>query len=112
MKFPCETIVWEVLPCIRAALTLELIEKGLSQNEISKMLGITQAAVSHYISKKRGSGLDFPEDAKEEIEQLADDFVQGSVDDLVLRICKICMMVRADETVCNLDLCEAKDAKD
>ena len=48
MKCPCEIIVWDVLPCIRAALAAELVEKGLSQNEISKMLGITQAAVSQY----------------------------------------------------------------
>lgn len=109
MKFPCEIIVWEVLPCIRSALAKELIKKGLSQNEISIMLGITQAAVSQYTSKKRGSGLDFPEDAKEEIKKLADDLVQGPVNDLVARICKICMKVRADGTVCNLGLYNAHD---
>jgi hypothetical protein len=109
MKFPCEIIVWEVLPCIRSALAKELIKKGLSQNEVSIMLGITQAAVSQYTSKKRGSGLDFPEDAKEEIKKLADDLVQGPVNDLVARICKICMKVRADGTVCNLGLYNAHD---
>lgn len=109
MKFPCEIIVWEVLPCIRAALAKELIKKGLSQNEISIMLGITQAAVSQYTSKKRGSRLDFPEDAKNEIKKLADDLVQSPVNDLIARICKICMKVRADGTVCNLDLYNAHD---
>jgi predicted transcriptional regulator len=112
MKFPCEIIVWEVLPCIRAALARELIAKGLSQNEISKTLGITQAAVSQYTSRKRGSHLEFSEAAKAEIKNLADDLVQGSVDDLIARICKICLMIRADETVCNLELFAAQAAKD
>ncbi len=100
MKCPCEIIVWEVLPCIRAALAKELVEKGLSQNETSKMLGITQAAVSQYTSKKRGTKLNFQQDAKAEISKLADDLVLGSKDDLIVRICKICMMARADGTVC------------
>ncbi len=105
MKFPCEIIVWEVLPCIRAALAEELIKRGLSQKEISKMLGITQAAVSQYTSKKRGSKLNFQEDAIEEIKKLADDLVHGSVEDLVVRICRICMKVRAEGAVCKLELC-------
>ncbi len=104
MKCPCEIIVWDVLPCIRAALAIELVEMGLSQNEISKMLGITQAAVSQYRSKKRGTKLDFQHDARAAIKKLADDLVHGSVDDPVVRICKICMIVRADENVCKLDL--------
>jgi predicted transcriptional regulator len=111
MKFPCEIIVWEVLPCIRAALAKELVKKGLSQNEISKMLGITQAAVSHYTSKKRGSRITFSEDAKEEIKKLADDLVNGKVDNLVVRICTICLMIRADEAVCALDLCITPEKK-
>jgi len=112
MKCPCEIIVWEVLPSIRAALAQELIKKGLSQKEISKTLGITQAAVSHYTSKKRGSRLDFPEDAMDEIKELADALVRGSTDDLIARICTICMKVRADGTVCNFDQYNAQDAKD
>ena len=95
--------MWDVLPCIRAALAIELVEKGLSQNEISKLLGITQAAVSQYTSKKRGTKFNFREDAKAEIKKLADDLVQGSEDDLVVRLCKICMTVRADETVCKVE---------
>lgn len=103
MKCPCEIIVWDVLPCIRAALAIELVEMGLSQIEISKMLGITQAAVSQYTSKKRGTKINFQHDAKSEIKRLANDLLHGSEDDLLVRICKICMTVRAYETICKLD---------
>jgi predicted transcriptional regulator len=71
---------------------------------------ITQAAVSQYTSKKRGSRLNFQEGAKEEIKKkLADDLVHGSVDDLVVRICRICMDVRAEGAVCKLELCNAAE---
>lgn len=107
MKFPCEIIVWEVLPSIRAAIAEELIKRGLSQREVSKIFGITQAAISQYTSKKRGSRINFRQDAKEEIKKLADDIVHGYMDNhtnLTARICGICMKIRADGTVCGLSM--------
>ena len=103
MKCPCEIIVWNVLPSIRAALAEELIKKGLSQNEVSGMLGITQAAVSQYTSKKRGSKINFQKVVKEEIKKLADDLMDSHVDDLMVRICEICTKVRADKTISIVD---------
>ena len=54
MKSPCEMIVWDILPSIRAATAEELVKRGISQKEVSRMLGITPPAVSQYVSKKRG----------------------------------------------------------
>ena len=100
MKTPCEVIVWDVLPGIRAALAEELVKNGLSQKEASKMLGITPAAVSQYVSKKRGYKIDFKDAVKDEIKKLANDIIQNRVDNLVLKICDICMKLRRDGTVC------------
>ena len=77
MKSPCEVVVWDVLPSIRAALTEELVASGLSQKVISKRLGITPAALSHYLSKKRGYKIDAKEVMKDEIKELADNIIQG-----------------------------------
>ena len=98
MKCPCEIIVWNVLPSIRAALVEELVKSGISQKEVSKMLGITPAAVSQYVSKKRGHKIDFKDDVKDEIKRLASDIIRGGIDNPALKICKICMMLRADES--------------
>ena len=98
MKCPCEIIVWNVLPSIRAALVEELVKSGISQKEVSKMLGITPAAVSQYVSKKRGHKIDFKDDVKDEIKRLASDIRRGGIDNPALKICKICMMLRADES--------------
>jgi len=105
MKSPCEIIVWDVLPGIRAALAEELVKDGISQKEISKILGITPAAVSQYVSKKRGYKIDLQDAVRMEIKRLANDIIQGGVDSLGLRICEICMKLRADGTVCRLDKC-------
>jgi predicted transcriptional regulator len=109
MKAPCEVIVWDVLPGIRAVLTEELVKRGLPQQEISIILGITPAAVSQYVSKKRGYKIEFQDAVKAEIKRLANDILQRDVDNLCLRICEICMKLRIDRTVCKLDKCGGVD---
>lgn len=103
MKSPCEVIVWNVLPSIRAALAEELVFRGISQKDVSKMLGITPPAVSQYVSKKRGYRIEFGDDVKAAISRLADDMTQNNADDLAERICEICKMARGDEIVCIMD---------
>ena len=108
MKSPCEEIVWDVLPSIRAATAEELIKRGISQKEVSRMLGITPPAVSQYLSKKRGYNIEFREDIRQAIGVLADDLIQGNVKgaDLVKRICFICRMLQDDENACISTRCK------
>jgi predicted transcriptional regulator len=106
MKSPCEVIVWDVLPSIRAAIADELVKKGLSQKEVSRLLGITPPAVSQYVSKKRGCNIQFAEEPKKSIERLADDLIQGRVENLTDRICDICKSVREDDTACVSSKCQ------
>jgi predicted transcriptional regulator len=105
MKSPCEEIVWDVLPCIRAAIAEELIKRGLSQKEVSKLLGITPPAVSQYISKKRGYSIIFDQGAKTDIGKLADDLIQNKIINLTERICQICQDIRGDEAHCGPNNC-------
>jgi len=108
MKSPCEEIVWDVLPSIRAAIAEELIKRGVSQKDVSRMLGITPPAVSQYVSKKRGYNIEFREDIREAIGKLAEDLIQSEVDDLVKRICAICRMLQNDEDACISTKCRGK----
>lgn len=60
MKPPCELMVKSFLPPTRALVAHRLKAKGLGQEEIARMLGVTQAAVSYYLSTsttKHGSKL-------------------------------------------------------
>ncbi|MFC1454853.1 transcriptional regulator, partial [Candidatus Undinarchaeota archaeon] len=55
MRTPCELIVKYYLPAMRSQITKELDSKGFTQSEIAKTLGVTQAAVSKYLSNKLDS---------------------------------------------------------
>ena len=53
----CDTMVRNLLPPMRAEMVSRLIQKqGLSQSDAAKRLGVTRAAVSQYMSRKRGAG--------------------------------------------------------
>ena len=48
-------MVQNLLPPMRAEMVSRLVQKqGLSQSDAAKRLGVTRAAVSQYMSKKRG----------------------------------------------------------
>jgi len=53
----CEVVVNEVLPAVRSILAKELKESGMTQEEIAKALGLTQASVSHYLKEARGKNI-------------------------------------------------------
>jgi uncharacterized protein len=54
MLLPSEIESKSLIPAVRAILSKELIEKGLKEEEVARMLGITQAAVSNYLRGTRG----------------------------------------------------------
>lgn len=66
MLQPQEVVVGKLLPTVRARVAQILLEDHhLRQVEIAKLLGLTQAAVSHYHTRSRGLDKDvlrhFPE---------------------------------------------------
>lgn len=101
MKSPCQNIVWDVLPAIRAAIAVELVRCGVSQVEAARMLEIAPSAVSQYLSGKRGYRIEFEQDVKQAIGLLAQDLKEGKEINLVRRICDICQQLRGgDENQC------------
>lgn len=46
------------MPGIRAMVARDLSRKGMTQEEIARRIGITQAAVSQYLSSQRGVKID------------------------------------------------------
>lgn len=99
-KAPCQTIVWDILPAIRAAIAAELVKNGVSQLEVARMLEMTPSAVSQYLTGKRGYRVEFDEDVKESIRGLAEKIKAGSCDDLVTEMCGICRQLRNGEGGC------------
>jgi predicted transcriptional regulator len=61
---PCGEVHWKILPAISRELAVSMGREGLTQREIAVMLGTTSAAISQYMSGKRGSVSLSPEAAK------------------------------------------------
>ncbi len=56
MIAPCESAAKSYLPAMKCAIALELYNShGIKQERIAKMLGITQAQVSKYLSRRISS---------------------------------------------------------
>ncbi len=92
---PQEVEVYYLLPAIRRELSLALKASGKAQHEIAKLLGVTDAAVSQYVSKKRGNDAEFPA------------ALSAFVRDAALRITDHASMVREAQAI----LTRARDTK-
>lgn len=103
MEAPCQKIVWDVLPAIRAAIAVELVNRGISQTRAAKMLEIAPSAVSQYLSGKRGYRIEFDSEVKQSIRVLAQDLKDNRVPNLVDRICDICRQLRREGDPCVKD---------
>jgi predicted transcriptional regulator len=99
-KAPCQTIVWDILPAIRAAIAAELVNNGVSQLAVAKMLDMTPSAVSQYLTKKRGYRVEFDGEIKESIRTLAEDIKAGNCTDIIPKICEICHKLRQGDGGC------------
>lgn len=100
VKTPCQQIVWDVLPAIRAALAADLVKNGVSQQEVARLLDIAPSAVSQYLSGKRGYRIVFEGPVVRLIGDLAWNIKAGGVPDVTARICAICHEIRDDQDAC------------
>lgn len=100
MKPPCEGVIKNLFPAIRAGLVQDLIEgHGLTQAKVAKMLGITQPAVSQYVNNLRGS--DHSKVLKKygierDVKKLAADLANKSVNykNALQMYCELCTKIR------------------
>ena len=82
LRFPSEIVVERFLPTVRAMLAAELDERGLTQQEIAGHLGVSQAAVSQYVSGDTHVEDRFAEDERLQhaVGTIADGFATESMD--------------------------------
>ena len=104
MRPPCEIVSTQVLPTIRAILVEDLVDRHkLSQVEVAKMLGITQPAVSQYLSALRGKGsikkILSKGEVGESLSKLSDAVASGKISQgqIVNRYCAICKSLQRKE---------------
>jgi uncharacterized protein len=97
--FPCEKAVWYHLPQIRADLAIELVKSGMTQSQAAKKLGVTPAAVSQYIHKKRGMQLQKSRSYRKEIDAAVKIICEKEavVEELHKIVCNCCHLLQKEE---------------
>ncbi len=108
---PQELEVWYLIPAIRRELTKIFISDfKLSQKQISEILGITESAVSQYLSSKRGGELKF---SKKEIEKIRKFTKKIILDKRHSKeyFFKLCLDLRGTKSLCELHKKQDKNIK-
>ncbi|MFX0096726.1 MAG: transcriptional regulator [Candidatus Hodarchaeota archaeon] len=101
MGLPCEKVVSAILPLIRAEIAKTLVlDFKLTQIKAAKLLGLTQAAVSQYVTSKRGYKLRIGKSspASRSIKETAKELAEGKLSEFELlnRLCEICHTIREE----------------
>lgn len=112
MPAPCEVAVKSVIPAIRAYIAKELTQTyKMKQTDVADLLGITQTAVSKYVSNVRGQALRI--DRTKDIQGMMNEIASRIADrktsgpQLMLEFCAVCRAVRRNGQMC--ELCERSD---
>jgi len=99
-RTPCEEHIWNCLPAIRKELAFCIIEEfHLSQKETAEKLGLTPAAVSQYMSKKRGRNRITDKEALEEIKKSAERIVKEGDSAVIKETCRLCKFLSKKESL-------------
>ncbi len=95
LTLPCEILMWNVVPAIRKEIALLLIkEYKLSQREVSKLLGISEAAISQYRKNKRGRMIKLNKEDVKELKRVAEKIAKGSNEKEVINLlCNACKVI-------------------
>ena len=104
MKTPCETIVWSIVPLIKKEFAKNLVDNlGLTQRETALKLDTTEAAISRYMSGKRGVLELNDSEISDEIKKSAIIISKQNGQTAVNQICKICKLIRSKNLFENVD---------
>ena len=96
MKTPCEFSMWYIVPYIRSHIAQSMIhDLGMKQAHAARKLGVTDAAVSQYLSGKRARTVEDEDWLLEEI-RMSTKIIFDSDDeeDISQEICRVCRLIQ------------------
>jgi predicted transcriptional regulator len=97
---PQEIEVFYVLPAVRRELATCMKAAGKSQKEIAKLLGVTEPAISQYMSAKRASALKFNDKIKQAISESS--VRVNSEISLMREMQRLLHIIRNERVVCQI----------
>ncbi|MBN1193972.1 MAG: helix-turn-helix domain-containing protein [Methanomicrobiaceae archaeon] len=89
----CDSLARNLLPRMRAEMVYRLVsDQGITQSEVAKRLGVSRAAISQYMSRKRGGGSgDLSPDLNDMVNLWAEAVMR---DDVTITLCDVCRCAR------------------
>lgn len=100
-SLPQEIEIWYLIPALRRELARIFIsEFNLSQKQASKVLGITESAISQYVKSKRGNELKFSKKELNEIKKTSEKMIKSKKANE--EFYKLCIKLRGTESLCKL----------
>jgi predicted transcriptional regulator len=99
-KIPCEYVVWNILPAIRKEFVKSLKKIfNLSQKQIAEIVKLTPAAVSQYLSDKRGGIKITDKKILSEIDKSVKIIYNQGGKNLEKETCRICNLLKSTEQI-------------
>jgi predicted transcriptional regulator len=115
MKPPCEIMTNYIMPAVRAYIARRLIEKHeFTQVSAAEKLGLTQSAMSRYLTSNRGTRTSLSDEVTHILEMIAEDLAdQDSQSTMTIeQTCMICLSMRRSGDFCRLHRELDKDIDD
>ena len=95
-RTPCEYILWNLLPAVRKEIAKSMVNDfRLNQKEAAMKLGITPAAVSMYLTDKRGNIKIRDKKIINEIKVSAENIIKDENGDLIKETCRLCKIIKS-----------------
>ena len=99
---PQEIEVWYIIPAIRRELAKSMIDDyKLTQKQVSEHMGITEAAVSQYLSSKRAKEVVFTNAVLEEIKISAKNIIEDKIS-FVTEMLRLCKLTAVKQVMCDI----------
>ena len=99
---PQEIEVWYLIPALRREIVKILIKDyNTSQKEASEILGVTEGAVSQYLSDKRGKEMTFSDKDTDKIKETVKVIVEDR-ENVMDHMYKLCLDFRSSGTICDI----------
>jgi predicted transcriptional regulator len=102
---PCEVGVKTVLPAVKAIMARSIVEKhGLNEKQTADLLGLSQSAISRYLSRERGNLLNI--ESTTEVIDLIDQMVTHLIKvpdnktEILKLFCQTCTTIREKGLMC------------
>lgn len=92
----CDAMLHRYVPSMRAEMVYRLVHhQGVPQSEVARRLGISRAAISQYISKKRGGS---EIDLSGELDQMINRWALAVMgEDTAITLCDVCRCTKGEK---------------